>query len=462
MNDISRTLAAYIVESRFDDLPDAVRHEAARALVNWVGCAIGGARHETVDRALAALSAFFGAPQAGILGRPERADILSAALINGISSSVLDFDDTLGQLHPSPPVLPALLALAEWRGASGEDLVLALVLGVEAACRIALSVTPEHYDAGWHLTGTAGIFGAATASGKLLGLDERQMTWAIGIAATKSAGVREMFGSMCKSLHPGRAAQNGLSAALLASRDFTSSLRPIEAPRGFGHVLSTKFDPGPITDGLGAHFQLLSNTYKPYACGLVVQAAIDGCIELRREHRLAPEAIERIDLGVCPIVMEVTANPCPLTGLEGKFSVFHAAAVATILGSAGEAQFSDGCVRDPRVVSLRERVTATPDPGLSMTEARVAIHLTDGRIVSRHVEHALGTLGRPMSDADLETKFRSQTEHLLGPAQRDELLRLCWSVATLKDAGAVARAAITAGPAVAPRPPESGATRSSA
>ncbi len=441
MTAVTRTLARYLVDSRYADIPAAVRHEGARALLNWAGCAIGGSRHETAARALAALGEFSGPPQAGIFGRSERLDILQAALVNGISSHVLDYDDTHARaVHPSAPVLPALLALAEWRQTSGAELLHAFVLGVEAECRIGLSVFPEHYDVGWHITGTAGVFGAAAAAGKLLGLNEQQMTWALGIAATQSAGLREMFGSMCKSFHPGRAAQNGLTAALLAAQNFTSSECAIEAPRGFAHVLSTRFDPAVITEGLGAHFELSSNMYKPYACGLVVHAAIDGCIQLRNEHAIDPATIESIELTVCPIVLDLTAKTTPQTGLEGKFSVFHAAAAAMIFGTAGEPQFSDDCVLDPRVVALRGRVTALPDAKLRKLEAHVGIRLKDGSAYSRHVEHALGSLQRPMSDADLEVKFRGLTDGILGAQQNDELIRLCWSIAELPDAGAIARA----------------------
>ncbi len=439
----TRTLARYLVHSHYEDIPDAIRHEAARALLNWAGCAIGSSRHETVERALAALSPFAGAPQAALLGRNERVDILHAALLNGISSHVLDFDDTHARaVHPSAPVLPAILALAEWRHMSGTQLLHAFVLGVEAECRVGLSVFPEHYTVGWHITGTAGVFGSAAAAGKLLGLDERQMTWALGIAATQSAGLREMFGSMCKSLHPGRAAHNGLTAALLAARDFTSSERAIEAPRGFAHVLSTKFDPAVITAELGSRFELASNMYKPFACGLVVHAAIDGCIQLRNRHGLAPDAIERVELTVCPIVLELTAKPAPQTGLEGKFSIFHAAAAALIHGAAGEAQFSDACVRDAQVVALRGRVHIEADETLRRTEAHATVKLRDGRTHSCHVEHALGTLQRPMSDTDLEAKFRDLTQDVLTPRQNDEVIRLCWTAAALPDAGAIARAAV--------------------
>ena len=440
--EVTRTLARYIVQSKPGDIPVPVRHEAARALLNWSGCAIGASRHETIENMLAAVLPFAGPAQAGILGRSERVDILHAALVNGVSSHVFDFDDTHARaIHPSAPVYPALLALAEWKGISGADLVHAFVVGVEAECRVGLSVFPEHYNVGWHITGTAGVFGAAAAAGKLLGLNEQQMAWALGIAATQSSGLREMFGSMCKSLHPGRAAQNGLMAALLASSNFTSSEQAIEAKRGFGHVMSTRFDPSVITAEWGQRYELSSNMYKPFACGLVVQGTIDGCIQLRNEYKLAPEMIERVDLRVSPIVLELTAKENPQTGLEGKFSVFHAAAVALHFGMAGEAQFSDACVLDPSVVALRRKVKIEADTSIGRVQSHVFIRLKDGRTLERRVEHALGTLERPMSDADLETKFRALVDGILTRQQCNEVIRLCWGVEEIPDAGAIARAA---------------------
>jgi 2-methylcitrate dehydratase PrpD len=440
--EVTRWLARRLVGSRREEMPAAVRHEAARALLNWCGCAIGASRHETVDKLLAALLPFAGAPQAQILGRRERTDCLHAALANGVASHVFDFDDTHARaIHPSSPVYPAILALAEWKGISGADLVHAFVLGVETECRVGLSVFPEHYMIGWHITGTAGIFGAAAAAGKLLGLDERQMAWALGIAATQSSGLREMFGSMCKSLHPGRAAQGGLAAALLAARGFTSSEQGIEAKRGFGHVMSTKFDPAVITAQWGARWELSQNMYKPYACGLVVQGTIDGCIQLRNEFSLKPEQIEAVDLRVSPIVFELTAKENPQTGLEGKFSVFHAAAVSLHTGKAGEAQFSDQSVLDPVTVALRKRVRITRDESIGRVQSHITLRLKDGRVLERHVVHALGTLERPMSDADLEAKFRDLAQGILGQRRTDEVIRLCWAAETLPDAGAIARAA---------------------
>lgn len=444
--EVTRTLARYVVESRYAGIPEAVRREAARSLLNWVGCAVGGSRHETVERALRALSAFSGPPQATVLGRGERLDIMQAALMNGITSHTFDFDDTHLKtvIHPSGPVASALLALAEHRPVSGADFLHAFILGVEVECRIGNSVYPQHYDVGWHITGTAGVFGAAAAAGRLLGLNEQQMTWALGIAATQSSGLREMFGTMCKPFHPGNAARNGLLAALLAQKNFTSSNQGIEAKRGFAHVLSTAFKPQEITEGLGRTFEISLNTYKPFACGIVEHPAIDGCIQLRNEHRLKPADIEGIALKVHPLVLELTGKKTPQTGLEGKFSVYHSVAVAVIYGAAGEEEYSDEVVRNPEVIALRDRVSAAAEPGIHEDQVRIAIRLKDGRTLEKYVEHALGSLGRPMSDADLEAKFRAFAKDILAQAETDRLIRLCWDIAQLDDAGEVARASVPA------------------
>jgi 2-methylcitrate dehydratase PrpD len=260
--DVTRTLARWVVQSQFDAIPAAVRKEAARTFLNWMGCAIGGSRQGAVTAAIAAFGPFSGPAQAAILGRSERFDILHAALINGISSHVLDYDDTHLRtiIHPAGPVAPALLAVSEYRPVSGKAFLHALILGVEVECRIGNAVYPAHYDAGWHITGTTGVFGAAAASGKLLGLSEQQMAWALGLAAVQPVGLREMFGTMTKSFHPGRASQNGLASALLAAQNFTSSEHALEAKSGWANVASSARDYTEITGKPGARWQVSLNT----------------------------------------------------------------------------------------------------------------------------------------------------------------------------------------------------------
>jgi 2-methylcitrate dehydratase PrpD len=442
--EVTRTLARFIVNHRYADVPHKVRHEAARSFLNWVGCAVGASRHETVERALAALDAFSGPRDATVLGRGDRLDIMLAALMNGMTSHTFDFDDTHLRtvIHPSGPVASAILALAEREPVKGDAFLHAFILGVEAECRIGNAVYPSHYDVGWHITATAGVFGAAAAAGRLLGLSEQQMVWALGIAATQSSGLREMFGSMVKPMHPGNAARNGLLAALLASKNFTSAEQGIEGRRGFANVLATTRNYEAITGRLGETWEIMLNTYKPFACGIVEHPAIDGCIELRNEHNLKPEDIESISLKVHPLVLELTGKKVPATGLEGKFSVYHSSAVAVIHGAAGEAQYSDEVVRDRKVIALRDRVTAAVEPGLHEDQVRIAIRLRNGTVLEKYVEHAVGSIDRPLSDRDLEAKFRGLAEGILSKPEIERLIQLCWDIGTLKDAGEVASASV--------------------
>lgn len=442
--EVTKAVARFVVDSRYADIPPEIRHEAARSLLNWLGCALGGCRHETIDRALAALKPFSGPAQATLLGRGERLDIMHAALMNGMSSHVLDFDDTHLKtvIHPSGPVAAALLALAEFRPMTGAEFLHAFILGVEVSCRIGRAVYPSHYDVGWHITGTAGVFGAAAAVGRVLGLTGEQMTWALGIAATQSSGLREMFGTMCKPFHPGRAAQNGMAAAWLASQNFTSSVRAIEAPRGFAQVLATERNLAAITSRLGETWEVAENTYKPFACGIVIHPTIDGCIQLRSEYGLAGDEIDGIELTVHPLVLELTGKRDPQTGLEGKFSVYHSAAIAIIHGEAGERGYRDEVVRDPAVRALRDKVIATPDTDIPEDAARIAIRLKDGRTLKKEIEHAIGSLARPMSDVALEAKFRGLAAACLPPAGTDALIALCWSIERLEEAGEIARASV--------------------
>ena len=438
----TRLLARYGVASRFDALPAPVVHEARRALVNWAGCAIGASAHPTVEIAWRALRPFAGAAQATLLGRGERTDILHAALVNGISSHVLDFDDTHPDtlVHPSGPVASAVLALAELRCASGAELVNAFVTGVEVECRIARAVLPAHYDTGWHITATAGVFGAAAASARLLGLDEERTIWALGLAATQAAGLREMFGSMAKSLHPGRAAQNGLAAALLAEAGFTSAESAIEGKSGFAHVLSTTVDIARCVDRLGERYDLLGNTYKPFACGLVIHPAIDACMRLRNEIGVRAADVARIDLTVHPLTLELTGKKAPRTGLEGKFSVFHSAAVALIDGAGGAAQYADARVNAADVVALRAKVYAVADAGMALDAVDASVTLTGGKQHQIRIAHCVGSRDQPMSDAQLDAKFLDQCEPVLGRERSVAALRQWRGIDALVTAGACATA----------------------
>jgi len=435
---ITRILAEFVASHSSAGWAASVEREAHRTLYNWVGCAIGAARHEAADAALGAIGMLEPAPQATVLGRAEKVDMASAALVNGITSHTFDFDDTHLKtiIHPAGPVASAVLALAEHRGASGREVVDALVLGIDVACRIGNLVYPDHYDRGWHITGSTGMLGAAAGCARLLKLDAQQTTMALGIAASQPIGLREQFGTMTKPFHPGAAARAGLLSALLASRGFTASARALEAPRGLVQVFSDKRAWHEATDELGERFEISFNTYKPFACGIVIHPSIDACVQLR-ERGIAAEDVERIDLRVHPLVLELTGRRSPKTGLEGKFSVYHGCAVGLIHGRAGESEFTDEVVNDPRVVALRDKVHATVDPGMHEDAVLLSARLRDGRTLDLRIDHAIGSMERPLSDEALEAKFDDLVAPVLGSARSRDITAQWRTFAALADVGAL-------------------------
>lgn len=428
---ITRILADFVAAHPSRGWDDGVEFETQRTILNWIGCAIGAARHATAEAALAAVAELAPAPQATVLGRSERVDMANAALVNGITSHTFDFDDTHLKtiIHPAGPVASAALALAEHIGASGRQLIDAIVLGADVACRVGNAIYPDHYDRGWHITGTTGMLGAAAACARLMRLDADKTTMALGIAASQPTGVREQFGSMTKALHPGAAARAGLTSALMAKHGYTASARALEAPRGLMQTYSTKRAWHEISDALGKRFEISYNTYKPFACGVVIHPSIDGCVQLAAAHKLAPGDIERIDLRVHPLVLELTGKKAPRTGLEGKFSVYHACAAGVLFGQAGQSEFADDVVARPDVVALRDRITATVDRAIDEAAADVTIRCTDGRHLHLFVAHALGSLGHPMSDADLARKFHRLVDPAFGAARAARLIEACQALA---------------------------------
>ena len=354
-----------------------------------------------------------------------------------------DFDDThlKTAIHPSGPVLPAILALAEHQNVSGPDFLHAMILGVETECRIGNAIHPEHYDVGWHITGTAGVLGAAAAAGRLLNLSETEMCFAFGIAATQASGLRDVFGTMCKPFHVGHAAKNGLSAALLAKSGFTSSEGIIEAPRGFAHVLSTKQDFSEITEGLGKSFELATNSYKPFPCGVVIHPVLDGCLQLKKEYSFRTEEIKSVSLKVHRLVLELTGNKEPKTDLEARFSIFHSAAIALATGRAGIAEYTNEAVNDPNFIALRSRIEASIEPGIELDQVEINLTLTIGRVLKKFIEHAIGSKDNPMTDADIDMKTNIQWAPILGDVGVSHMIATCRDILNLESAAMIAESA---------------------
>jgi len=426
---ISQALAQFIAHCRWEDIPEAIRHEARRSLLNYFAVALAGALDPTLDIAVATYGRYAASRQASLVGRPERFDMLNAAALNAMSANVYDFDDTHHPtiIHPTAPVAPALFALAQTQRMSGAELLLAFVLGVETECRLGNAVSPGHYARGWHITSTCGVFGAAMAAGKHLALPPGQLVWALGSAASQAGGLVETLGTMAKSVGVGNAARNGLLAALLAQHGFDGPAAPLEGARGFLRVTADQPDLSAVTQGLGEHWQLAANTYKPYPCGVVLNPVIDACLALATDPRLRQAdlaSIERVTLTGHPLLRQRTDRPTVATGRESQVSAQHAVAVALARGRAGLAEFSDSAVHDPALRELGAKVAVREAEGYSVDAVQVRIDLRGGMQLQHSVEAARGSAARPLSDGDLEQKLRE-----LGGAFRPG-----WNAAPLIDA----------------------------
>jgi len=428
---------------RYDEIPQEARETAHHCLLDFLGVALAGSQEPLAEILIEEVVRGEGASEAGIIGRPERATRLTAALVNGAAGHALDFDDTHTTMtgHPSGPVLPALLALAETEGVDGRALLAALVAGVELECRVGALLGGGHYAAGFHTTGTVGTFGAAAASAHLLGLDREGWLHALGLAGTQAAGLKSGFGTMAKPLHAGRAASAGLLSALLARGGFTAQPAIFEVPQGF---LATHAGAEASAEVLTRHqgrFLIRETLFKYHAACYLTHAAIEAASQLREQHGLDPEKIGVVEVRVAPPLLDVCNIEEPTTGLEGKFSLRATTALALLGEDTSDlATYSDSKMREPRLVALRDRVRVIPTEGIGPMQARVRVE-SDGR----HGEAEIDA-GIPEGDLDaqgrrLRRKFLALAAPVLGEAGAAELCHAAGSVEEMDSAAQLLRLA---------------------
>lgn len=439
---VTAVLADFVLDTA--DLPARVRKEARRSFLNVLGCGIGGGGHEAVAMLDAALAGTTGAGVASVFGQGRKTDIMHATVLNGLATSVYSYDDTHADaiVHPAGPVMAAVLAYAERTKVSGQDALTAFALGVEIICRLskAVSVVPARGNMAWSQTGICVGVGTAVAIGKLLGLNPTQMRAAIGIAVSQSSGIRSLHGTMCTSYMPAHAGQSGLRAALMAARNFTGGSESLERRFGFLTTFCEEADLDALTGGLGERFEILRNTYKPYPCGIVIHPMLDAILQLKAEG-LTAEQVARIDVKSSPGGMALCNRRHPQDEFQAHVSLHHWIASALIKGATGIEVLSLPFVQDPVTSTFQDRIHATEDAGRAGDSAELTVHLRGGGTRYCNIEHGIGSTSNPMTDAQLETKFRGQSDAKLGAERTSTLIAACWGIDDLADAGEIGRAA---------------------
>lgn len=434
---LSAWIAEGAVSLELAQLPDDVVEIARQCVLDWLGVTLAGAQEDASRIVLAELLDSGGAGAAAtVIGRTERLSIHDAALANGTASHALDYDDVNESMygHPTVPILAGLLALAEWRGTSGEDVLCAFVAGYEAECRVARALGGEHYQRGFHATGTVGTFGSALACARLLGADPQQAETAIGLAAAQASGIKSMFGTMAKPFHAGRASAAGLLAARLAVRGFSAVTGAIETAQGFAETHSSSFDAARAFLDPPGGWYLRSNLFKYHAACFQTHSAIEGFGRLRRREGFAAGDVVSATIHAEPAQLRMCAIAEPDTGLEVKFSLRHTGALALAgVDTASIETFSDGTARDPALVALRRRIDVVVDrAGGGPTPVDVV--LRDGRTLS--LAHDVSAPEKDVAEQGrrLRAKFDALSTPVVGPDAADRLVDL---VARLGDLGDV-------------------------
>jgi 2-methylcitrate dehydratase PrpD len=442
--DLTRLLAARAAGLGAEELPAPVRELARQCVLDYLGCAVAGAGDPLVRLLLDEMIEAGGPGQAGIVGHAERLPALAAALVNGAAGHALDFDDVNLAMpgHPSVAILPALLALAELRGSSGREVVTAFVAGYETACRIGMALQPGHYALGFHSTATLGSFGAAAACARLLGLDGDQTATALGIAGTQAAGLKSQFGTMCKPFHAGKAAQNGLIAARLAARGFSSRPDLLECDQGFAATHGPDFSPEAALATPEDGFYILANLFKYHAACYMTHAPIETARRVRRDHGLIPERIAGVTLRLDAGCDRICNIPAPVDGLQSKFSLRQTVAMALAgIDTASLAAYSEENARDPALIGLRERVALDFHAGWPSTLAEIEVTLDDGRRVSARYDAGIPATDIAEQGERLAAKFDALVEPVLGGPRSRELRQMVAGLDDLADIGDLGRLA---------------------
>ena len=445
---VTEQLAAFTVHTVYDDVPPQAYARAKDAILDGLGCALVGAPTSTGKIIVQYVRDRGGEARAGVIGGGFKTSAPLAALANGTMAHAVDFDDVNWNMsgHPTVPLLPAVLALGQEVHASGQEVLLAYTLGFEVETKIGLAVNPRHYALGWHATSTLGTLGAAAACAKLLHLDMPHTQRALGIAASTAAGLRQNFGTMTKPFHPGQAAMNGITAALLAQLGWTADSHILEAPYGFCQLYAGQghHNLGHIVKRFGTPYELIASgvAIKQYPCCAFTHRALDAMLALVQQHKLTVEDVAAVECLVGRPTTEVLIHVCPQTGLEGKFSMQYCMAAALLDRRIGLLSFSDEKVKRPAAQRLFERVTMRCHPealrhGTSGEELPVIVTLTlqDGRTLAAQVRHPKGPPVHPLTPIELQEKFEDCAQGVLERPDIRAVIELVQGLERVEDVG---------------------------
>ena len=441
---VTHELARFASGIRYEDLPDDVRFMARQCLLDWLGVTLAGSQEPLALMLRAEAAEEGGAPRAMLFGGGGKTSAGQAALVNGATGHALDFDDVLGAMtgHPTAPVAPAALALAEGRGLDGRQVIAGIVAGIEVEARIGRVLGDSHYAKGWHATGTVGAFGAAAAAANMLGLDAEQTARALGIAGTQAAGLKSMFGTMCKPLHAGKAARNGLMAATLAERGFTSRDDVLDCVQGFTDTQTETFRPEALLEEPD-RFHILDTLFKYHPACYGTHATIEACLGVAENPAFDAGDVERVEVKVPQNALRMCNIPAPETGLEAKFSLAYNVGLGLTQKATGALDiYFDENLDRPDVHAIRETVSVEGSDDMAKFGADVVVHLGSGVAL-----RGAADVGVPAGDLNqqwekLQGKFRALAAPLLGGEAAEALIG---AVGSLDDAGDIGAALAPAG-----------------
>lgn len=433
---ISKEIGHYVCNTSYNELSKEVVEQAKRCIIDWFGVAIGGSREAVTKILIDYVEMIGGNPQATIIGSGLKTNVINAALVNGAMSHVLDYDDTheASLVHPSSPLVPSILAVAELKKATGKDLITAYVLGYNVEVNIGAAIQPYTINNGWHPTSVFGRLGAAAGVGKIMKLQEKEIAHALGIAATQSAGLRKVFGSMCKPFHPGKAAADGILSCLLANNGFTSSDYIFEGDIGFLGIFSAKhLSSKTLKIDFNLTFEINNNCFKPYAACLLTHPIIEAGCMIRKKINNKTNNIKNIICQVSPLAMNAAGIVSPKTGLEGKFSLYYCIALSLLKGNANQSQFTDDQVNSAQVKYIMNKVDIKSNPNLGITEAYVDVLINDGTVYEQKVNKPKGYPDNPMTDKEIKHKFTDLAAPYMGTDKANLLLRTLEKLEKIKD-----------------------------